>query len=137
MSNFDLRVDIGTDLIEIDRVEAAMRRHPKGFGKRVFTKAENDYCAKRKNAFVHYAGRFAAKEAVLKALGTGLRGGICWTDVAIINDALGKPIVALSGKALQIAKKKGMRQLDISITHCKGMANAVAVLLRAIKPGKK
>ncbi len=136
MSDSHLRIDIGTDLIEIERVEAAMRRHPEGFGKRVFTKEENNYCSKKKNAFVHYAGRFAAKEAVLKALGTGLRGGICWTDVAIVNDVLGKPVVTLSGKAQEIAREKGMQQLEISITHCKGMANAVAVLLRKTKNGK-
>ena len=126
----DLRVEIGTDLIEVERVQAAMERHPESFGKRVFTQAENAYCGKKKNAHVHYAGRFAAKEAVLKALGVGLRGGIHWTDVEVANDPLGKPLVTLSGKTLEIAKEKKTQQLEISITHCKGFANAVAVLVR-------
>ncbi len=127
----DLRVEIGTDLIEVDRVKEAMKRHPEGFGKRVFTEKENEYCGKTKNAFVQFAGRFTAKEAVLKALGIGLRGGIHWTDIEIVNDMLGKPVVTLSGKALEIAREKKTRQLELSITHCKGFANAVAVLVRA------
>ena len=125
------RIEVGTDLIEVQRVAQAMERHPEGFSKRVFTEAENAYCAQKKSAFVHFAGRFAAKEAVLKALGVGLRGGIRWTDVEITNDVHGKPMVKLSGKALEIAKEKNMLQLEISITHCKEFANAVAVLMRA------
>ena len=130
MTKPDFRVEVGTDLIDVERVAAAMKRHPEGFGKRVFTRAENEYCGKKKNGFLHYAGRFAAKEAVLKALGVGLRGGIHWTDIEIVNDLLGKPVVTLAGKALQIAQEKKMRQLEISITHSKGFANAVAVMVR-------
>ena len=130
MTNPNFHVEIGTDLIEVERIAEAMQRHPDGFGKRVFTQAENEYCGKKKNAFVHFAGRFAAKEAILKALGVGLRGGIHWTDIEVINDALGKPVATLCGKALEIAKARGMQQLEISITHCKGFANAVAVLVR-------
>ena len=131
MTKSYVRIEVGMDLIEIDRVEEAMKRHPEGFGKRVFTPLENEYCGKKKNASVHYAGRFAAKEAVLKALGTGLRGGIHWTDIEVANDVLGKPVATLSGKALEIALQKNMTQLEISITHCKGFASAVAVLVRS------
>ena len=126
-----LQVEVGMDLIEIERIEDAMKRHPDGFSKRVFTPVENAYCGKKKNASLHYAGRFAAKEAVLKALGTGLRGGIHWTDVEVTNDMLGKPAATLTGKALEIALQKNMMQLEISITHCKGFASAVAVLVRS------
>ena len=129
-----MRVDVGTDLIEVERIQEAMLRHPEGFGKRVFTAVENAYCGKKKNAYVHFAGRFAAKEAVLKALGIGLRGGVGWTDLEIVNDAMGKPLVTLSGKALEISKQKGTVQLEISITHCKNFANAVAVLVRNPPP---
>ncbi len=130
MSENNFCIDLGTDIIEVSRVQEAMQRHPEGFGKRVFTPLEVAYCAGRKSAFLHYAGRFAAKEAVLKSLGTGLRGGIHWTDIEIINDHLGKPSVHLSGKALEIAKEKNMQQLEISISHCSGFAHAVAILVR-------
>lgn len=130
MTKPDFCIEIGTDLIEVGRVEEAMKRHPEGFGKRVFTPAENAYCGKKKNSGLHYAGRFAAKEAVLKALGTGLRGGIHWTDIEVINDHLGKPVVTLSGKAKEIAAEKKTQQLEISISHCGGFANAVAVLVK-------
>ncbi len=133
-ADMDFGVDVGTDIIEVSRVEEAMKKHPEGFGQRVFTPVENEYCSKKKNAFLHFAGRFAAKEAVLKALGTGLRGGIGWTDIEIVNDALGKPLVTLCGKAMEIAQEKGMRQLEVSIAHCKTYASAVAVLVRGIVP---
>jgi holo-[acyl-carrier protein] synthase len=124
------RFEIGMDLIEVRRVAQAMERHPEGFGKRVFTEAENVYCGKQKNASMHYAGRFAAKEAVLKSLGIGLRGGVHWTDVEVTNDVLGKPEVTLKGKALSIAQEKKAQQLEVSITHCRGFASAVAILVR-------
>lgn len=117
---------IGLDIAEIDRVERAVSRE--AFVRRVFTEAEIAYCESRgKGSAASFAGRFAAKEAVLKALGTGLREGRL-LEIEIINDDLGCPRVFLSGVFAKLAAKKGVKSCWLSITHARGYAAAQCVL---------
>ena len=99
----------GIDLIECRRIEELAERHGERFLRRVFTEAELKYCLDRAHRWQHLAGRFAAKEAVLKALGTGWRGQIAWTDVEVTNDPLGRPTVRLDGDAEQHRHRLGPR----------------------------
>lgn len=110
---------IGTDIIEVDRVKESMDRH-EGFARRVFTAAEQDYCMSRGNPWQHFAGRFAAKEAVAKALGVSLS----WLDVEIVPRESGGPEVRLLNAAAAIA---GGRRVMVTIAHCKLYATAYAV----------
>lgn len=119
-------IGVGCDIIEIERVAKAIKRE--AFVQRVFTAEEIAYCRSRgQQAAASFAARFAAKEAVLKALGTGLRGGSL-TEIAITNDALGKPQVTLSGYHLQLAQSKQAAQLHISLSHSRETAIAYVVM---------
>lgn len=120
---------IGTDIIECVRIAKMIERHGETFIERVYTHAEMLYCSTRKASTQHYAGRWAAKEAVLKALGTGWAHGIKWTDVEVRNEPGGRPKIALSGVAAQIAKDKGIREIMISISHCRSHATAYALAI--------
>lgn len=117
---------IGTDIIEIHRIRESITRHDKHFLDRVFTKDEQTYCQKYQDQAPYYAGRFAAKEAVVKALGTGFRDGISWLDIEIKNDSNGKPEVILSSA---LALRFKFPKILISISHCKEYATAVAIYL--------
>ena len=119
----------GIDLVDCPRIEQMMQRHGERFVKRVFTAAEQAYAEKNKNEVEKLAGRFAAKEAVLKLVGTGWRGKIAWTDIEIINNAAGQPEVTLGGEVKKIADKLGIKQISISITHTANFAIASAVAL--------
>jgi holo-[acyl-carrier protein] synthase len=123
------RVLIGTDLVAVDRVEALLAGQP-GLAEQIFTKVELAYCASRsRRRHDHLAARFAAKEAVLKALGTGSSAGIEWTDVEVVNGIGGRPSVLLHGRAAAVARRRGVRQTEISLTHTAGLAMANAVIL--------
>lgn len=117
---------LGSDIIEVERIEAAIAKHGAPFLDRLFTLAEQEYCNRFRDSARHYAGRFAAKEAIVKALGTGFREGIGWLDIEILNDAAGKPQVKLSPSAEAIF---GSRKIELSISHCKAYAMAVAIQL--------
>lgn len=119
---------VGIDLIETERFKAAMRRQGDRLLARLFTEGERRYCEGKMNRIGHYAARFAVKEAVLKALGTGWRGGIAWTDVEVVPAALGKVEAKLTGLALKAARKLGAKRVHISISHAQRYACAVAVL---------
>lgn len=119
-------IGIGTDIIECERIDQMIQKHGDTFLKRVYTAAEISYCSDRKAANQHYAGRWAAKEAVLKALGTGWAHGIQWTDVEVVNQMGGKPNIVLAGVAERISREMGIQQMMISISHCKGYATAYA-----------
>ena len=123
-------VGLGTDIIECDRIAAMQEKHGDEFLRRVFTDREIAYCGDRKMSALHYAGRWAAKEAVLKVLGTGWAKGIQWTDVEVVNLASGAPLVVLSNRALEIANEQGINQVRVSISHCKAYATAFAIGLR-------
>jgi holo-[acyl-carrier protein] synthase len=116
-------VRIGVDLIEIERVQQALDRYP-GFKDRCFTKAEQAYCDSRANPAQHYAARFAAKEAVGKALGSGVL--FTWREVEIKGRP--KPGVALTGGTESWAERVGAGRIDVSMTHSRGMAAAVCVV---------
>jgi holo-[acyl-carrier protein] synthase len=122
-------VGIGNDIVECLRIAQMIERHGELFISRVYTSHEIDYCSTRKAATQHYAGRWAAKEAVLKALGTGWIRGITWRDVEVRNRQGGKPTIALAGGAREICEKLGIGELQISISHCRSHATAIAIAL--------
>jgi holo-[acyl-carrier protein] synthase len=117
----------GTDIIEIERIKRAMESDR--FAGRVFTEKEREYLSAKGNPAQTAAGIFCAKEAVLKALGSGLSGGAAFSDIEITHDALGKPIVTLFGKTLEIFKQQGGEKIDISISHCESYAVAFCVII--------
>src|SRR5262245_7489809 len=117
-------VGIGTDIVECLRIAKMIERHGELFVGRVYTPAEIEYCSSRKAVTQHYAGRWAAKEAVLKALGTGWARGISWRDVEIRNHPNGRPTIALAGGAREICERRGIAELLISISHCRSHATA-------------
>jgi holo-[acyl-carrier protein] synthase len=117
----------GIDIVECLRIAQMIERHGELFITRVYTDAEIEYCTTRKAATQHYSGRWAAKEAVLKALGTGWRRGISWRDIEIRNDRNGAPIVNLRGGARDVMEKAGIRRLHVSISHCRSFAVAHVV----------
>jgi len=116
-----MRTRVGTDMIEIERIVRALRRP--GFRDRCFTVAEQAYCESKRNPAESYAARFAGKEAIGKALGCGVR--FTWKEIEIVGRP--KPGVALSGQTLRYAERVGMQALDVSLTHSRTMAGAVAV----------
>lgn len=126
-------IGIGTDIIECSRIAQMIEKHGDVFLRRVYTTDEIEYCSGRKAANQHYAGRWAAKEAALKALGTGWAHGIQWTDVEVVNQQGGKPVIVLAGKALEISQEQGIGEMMISISHCRHYATAYAT---AVGPGR-
>ena len=120
-------IGIGTDITECLRIARMIERHGDLFISRVYTPDEIRYCRNRKQTTEHFTGRWAAKEAVLKALGTGWRRGIGWRDVEIINEPGGKPIVNIHGGAKQVVEQLGITRLLISISHCRTHATAFAI----------
>ena len=122
-------IGIGTDIIEVLRIAQMIERHGDLFLRRVFTTWEIEYCSTRKSSNQHYAGRWAAKEAILKALGTGWANGIKWADLEIRNEPGGQPKVALGGRAREVAEEMGIQSLQISISHCRHFATAFAIAL--------
>ena len=119
----------GIDLVDCQRIEKMIKSHRVRFLDRVFTSAEQDAAGVGKNRIEKLSGRFACKEAILKLIGTGWRGKITWTDIEVLNDALGKPEVNLSGEVKKIADKMGIAQISISITHTANFVIASAVAL--------
>jgi holo-[acyl-carrier protein] synthase len=119
----------GIDLVDCPRIEQMIQRHGERFVKKVFTAAEQAYAETNKNEVEKLAGRFAAKEAVLKLVGTGWRGKIAWTDIEIINNAAGQPEVNLNGEVRIIAEQLGIKHISVSITHTANFAIASAVAL--------
>ena len=115
---------IGNDIIEIDRIKKSYDRHGYRFLTKLFTEKEQDYCLKHKDPIPHLAGRFAAKEAIVKAIGTGFGEYASWLDIEIVNDNYGKPQVFFS-KTLN--KKTINTEIMISISHCESYSTAVAI----------
>jgi holo-[acyl-carrier protein] synthase len=121
----------GIDLVEIARIRRLHEEHGQHFLDRVFTASEQEYCAANpKRYFEHLAGRFAAKEAVLKVLGTGWRGGIAWTDIEIVRDPYGQPGVHLTGECERVASERGITSWLVSISHIETHATASAIGMR-------
>ncbi|HEY1685985.1 MAG TPA: holo-ACP synthase [Tepidisphaeraceae bacterium] len=118
----------GIDIVQVDRIGELVQRHGDHFLNRVFTPGELQYCGKNPKRYVeHLAGRFAAKEAILKALGTGWTGGIAWTDMEILPDGAGRPMLKLIGQCAEIATEKKIARWHISISHVSTHATASAI----------
>jgi holo-[acyl-carrier protein] synthase len=120
---------IGTDITECLRIARMIERHGELFINRVYTPEEIRYCQNRKQATQYFTGRWAAKEAVLKALGTGWRRGITWRDIEIRNKPGGRPVVAVRGGAKEVIEQLGVAKLLVSISHCRTHATAYAIAL--------
>jgi holo-[acyl-carrier protein] synthase len=120
---------IGIDVVEVERIASAIRRHGEPFLARLFTTAERDYCVSRKCPELHYAARFAAKEAASKALGTGIGGHAGWLDLEIVHDPVGAPKLALGGNAAAFAKAHGITEIQISLSHARAYAAANAIAI--------
>jgi holo-[acyl-carrier protein] synthase len=121
-----LQIRVGVDLVAASRVERLATDNP-GILPTLFTARELAACSTRRRPYEHLAARFAAKEAVLKAFGTGLAERMQWTDVEIINGTRGKPLVHLHGAVATLAQELGFTEVDVSLSHTEGMAIAQAV----------
>lgn len=122
------QVGLGVDLVEIDRMRAILKRTPR-FRERVFTPIEIEYCEDHADPATHYAARFAAKEAAVKALGTGFADGIGFTDVEVANNAKGRPILLLHRKAAEKAAEMGVTDTPLSISHTDNDAVACVIAI--------
>ncbi len=119
---------IGIDLIEVDRLRRSVEKFGDKFLNRIFTDNEIKYCQTKSNSYQHYAVRFAAKEALLKAIGTGLRAGITWHQIEIINDTQGKPSIITYGECHKILQKLDIKNIELSLSHTKHHGVAVVIL---------
>lgn len=118
----------GIDIVETARIRRLAQEHGARFLDRCFTPAEQTYCMRNeKRRFEHFAGRFAAKEAILKVLGTGWSGGIAWTDIEILPNAAGQPLITLTGESAAIALRLGIGRWYLSISHIETHATASAI----------
>lgn len=121
-------VSIGTDLVDIPRLAAVMKARGRRFEQRIYTAGEIAYCRRRKaSALNSFAGRFAAKEAVMKALGTGWTQKVRWVDIEVVREAGGPPRIQLHGECAKIAKRRGIKRLHLSLTHTDTVASACIV----------
>lgn len=120
-------IGMGVDIAEVPRVQAAIERHGETFLRRIYTPAERAYCERYRNKYERYAGRFAVKEAAMKALGTGWRKGIRWVDIEVERQKGGKPSLVLHGVARQRAAELGVKNIALSITHTAEQAFAQVI----------
>jgi holo-[acyl-carrier protein] synthase len=120
-------IGLGTDITECLRIARMIDRHGELFIDRVYTPEEIKYCQSRKQATQHFTGRWAAKEAILKALGTGWRKGISWRDIEIRNEPSGRPVVAVRGGVKEVVEKLQISEIQVSISHCRTHATATAI----------
>jgi holo-[acyl-carrier protein] synthase len=121
---------IGIDIVRIDRVRAIAERWQARFLDRLYTAAERRYCAGRPAPYASFAGRFAAKEAMLKALGTGWSDGISWRDIQVLNDRAGRPCATVSGRVKTLMKRAGVTNIHVSLSHDTDYAVAEVVLTK-------
>jgi holo-[acyl-carrier protein] synthase len=127
-----LAVGVGIDLVEVDRIQALLEKNGDRFKQRVYTAGEIAYCDSCAESAMHYAARFAAKEAVAKALGTGFAEGVSWADIEVLRGGSGAPTVALHGGAARVAAQAGVTRVLLSLTHTRTTAGASALLLSDI-----
>jgi holo-[acyl-carrier protein] synthase len=121
-------VGTGVDIAEVPRIREAVGRFGERFLKRVFTPEEIRYCTSKANTEERLAARFAAKEAAMKAIGTGLRHGVTWQDVEVVRQLGGRPGLRLSGKAAEFAAALGCQRIHLSLSHTEDMAIAHVIL---------
>lgn len=120
-------VGLGTDLIEIERVQQSLDRFGERFMQKIFTEGEIAYCQRKKQAAESFASRFAAKEAAAKALGTGISRGIAWKEIEVRREAGERPTLHLNGRAAERAAAMGVRHFHLSLTHSRQVAMAVVI----------
>ena len=118
---------IGTDIIEVARMESHLKKGD-ALKNKLFTENEQNYCEGKAIMYQHYAARFASKEAFFKALGTGYRDGMSFTEIEIMNDQLGKPVVTTTGKVKEFVENNKITHIHLSISHIKELVNAFVVL---------
>jgi holo-[acyl-carrier protein] synthase len=121
-------IGVGTDLIEIARIQQSIARYGERFLERIYTAPEIEYCQMKKNAAESFAARFAAKEAAAKALGTGISRGVSWLEMEVTREPGGRPGLALSGRAAERARELGVAGISLSLTHSRDTALAVVVM---------
>ena len=121
-------VGTGIDLAEVDRIQASIERHGDRFVKRIYTPGEIAYVERKANRFERYAARFAAKEAGMKAIGTGWRRGVTWQDFEVANLPSGRPTLKLHGKAAEYAVQLGVKRISLSLTHTAASGMAFVIL---------
>jgi holo-[acyl-carrier protein] synthase len=119
---------IGIDLVAVERIQHSLERYGDRFKKRIFSENEIKYCDSRPHPALHYAARFAAKEAYVKAIGTGFQFGIKHSEIEIEHDELGKPILVVQGKALYQAEKRGVGIFHVSLSHTDEQGTAIVIL---------
>ena len=118
----------GVDIIECARIQKVMERDL-GFKDKIFTTGEIEYCeSKSRNKFQHYAARFSAKEAVMKAIGTGWRFGVRFADIEVYHNELGQPFIRLHGKAKELAEQEGFSKIHVSLSHVKELTTAIVII---------
>jgi holo-[acyl-carrier protein] synthase len=120
-------VGMGIDIAEVRRIQAVIEAQKERFLRRVYTQEEVTYCERFKNKYERYAGRFAVKEAAMKALGTGWSRGVRWVDVEVVRQRAGRPTLALKGVAKKIADELGVKHIVVSITHTAEQALAQVI----------
>ena len=121
-------VGIGVDIIEIERLRKTLERQADRFVGRIFTEAEQEYCRRHRDPVPHYAARFAAKEALMKALGTGWSKGVTWRDAEVVRAPMGAPVLKLHGQAQALSLSMGVRSMHLSLSHSRELAVAVVIL---------
>lgn len=124
---------LGTDIIAVHRIDRVIKNNPR-FIEKVFSFSEQQYCSSKANPAQSFAARFAAKEAFMKALGTGWDEGVSWTEIEVINDARGKPCIILSGATEALAQSRATGQIHLSLSHEKGYAIATVILEKRDDP---
>ena len=120
-------VGLGTDIVEVDRIAALIGRHGEAFTHRVFTPAERAHCDRHKNSAQNYAGRWAAKEAAMKALGTGFVPPVRWHDFEVLPEPGGAPVMTVTGGARAVLEARGGSAVLVTISHCRAYATATAI----------
>ena len=120
-------IGMGVDIAEVERIQGAIERYGEVFLRRIYTSREREYCEQFKNKYERYAGRFAAKEAAMKALGTGWRRGVRWVDLEVVRETSGRPTLAIAGEAAKIAQQLGVKSVALSITHTTAQALAQVI----------
>ena len=128
-------VGIGTDVAEVARIRKSVERYGDRFLDRIYTAKERSYALSKANSAERLAARFAAKEAGMKAIGTGWNHGVTWRDFEVVNERSGKPSLRLSGVAQSVAERLGATKVSLSLTHTREIALAVVILENLTRPG--
>ena len=123
-------IGLGTDIVEVERIGRMVEQHGDSFVQRVFTRGEVEYCRRRKHSAEPFAGRWAAKEAVMKVLGTGFVQGTHFQEIEVVSEESGRPRIVLHGSTGEFAKQRGIDDVLITISHCRQYATATAIGVR-------